>query len=81
MTANVFEDALTRVRACARGHGCGSASMVITRRIMTSFSAGADALVAVGKGMVLDDEIEQVRRLCLDGRVGRLAEDALAEIA
>ena len=29
----------------------------------------ADALVAVGKGMVLDDEIEQMRRLLLAARL------------
>jgi hypothetical protein len=38
----------------------------------------ADTLVAVGERMILDDEVEKVRRLGFDGRVGRLAEDALA---
>ena len=28
---------------------------------------GTDALVAIGEGMVLDDEVEQMRRLCLAG--------------
>lgn len=28
-----------------------------------------DTLVAVGKGMILDDEIQEMRRLLLDGRI------------
>ena len=41
----------------------------------------ADALVAVGEGVILDDEVEKVRGLRLHRRIGGLAEDALIEIA
>ena len=42
---------------------------------------GSAALVAVGEGMVLHDEIEQVRRLRFDVRVGGFAESGLLQVA
>jgi hypothetical protein len=39
------------------------------------------ALVAIRKRVVLDDEVEQVRGLGLDGRIGGLAEHRLLQIA
>jgi len=40
---------------------------------------GADALVAVGEGVVLDHEVEQVRGRLLDARVERLAVEGLLD--
>src|SRR6185312_16093196 len=42
---------------------------------------GADALVAVGEGMILDHEIQEVSSLRLDRRIGWLPEHSLIEIA
>ena len=42
---------------------------------------GAAAFVAIGKRVVLDDEIQQVRGLGFDTGVSRCAEYALVEIA
>lgn len=39
---------------------------------------GAAALVAIGKRVVLDDEVEQVGGLAFDAGIGRFAEHGLA---
>ena len=42
---------------------------------------GAAALVAIGKRVVLDHEVQQMRRLGFDAGIGRLAKHGLVEIA
>lgn len=42
---------------------------------------GTTTLVAIRERMILDDKIQEVRRLTLDGWVGRFAKDALVQIA
>jgi hypothetical protein len=42
---------------------------------------GTNTLVAVGKGMILDDKVEEVGCLGLNGRIGWFSEQALIEIA